>query len=117
RAILPGHNAAIRREALRTVDGQLETALMSGYFLVRTLLDRGNRGYLNADSRMRHFDGSSWLAQLKVFACVGLGFGALRTRTWPTPARYLSLLAAPVVIARHYARSSRELRRVPWYPR
>ena len=117
KAILPGHNAAIRLAALRELDDRLEAAFMSGRFLVSSLMERGNRGYLNADARMRHFDSPSWLTHLGIFASVGLGFGALRTRTWPRVARYLYPLAAPAAVARHYARASRELRRNPDYPR
>jgi len=115
RASLPGHNTAIRRTVLEAI-GDLDDAFTSGSFLVARLLAQGCRGYLDPRIRMRHFDRPAWAAQLRLFAYVGLGFGAIRTRRLPVLLRLLYPLAVPAVIARHYARSARELARRPGYP-
>lgn len=117
RHVLPGHNTVVRRSALLAAGDDLAGHLRSAAFLSRYLVDRGCRGYLEAGARMRHFDATSWVFQVRVFVHVGIGFGALRTHRWPTPARLLYPLAAPAAAVRHYARASRQLRRAPTLPR
>ncbi len=113
RHVLPGHNTVVRRSTLLAAGGDLDEHLRAASFLSRYLIDRGCRGYLDATARMRHFDSTSWPFQVRVFGYVGLGFGAVRTRSWPRLARLLYPLAAPAVAVRHYARASRQLRRRP----
>jgi hypothetical protein len=117
RRVLPGHNTVVRRTALLGAGDELEQHLVSAAFLSRHLVAGGWRSHLHAPARMRHFDSTSWRFHLKAFVCVGLAFGAARTRNWPRVARALYPLAAPAVMARHYARASRQLRRAQSLPR
>jgi hypothetical protein len=116
RRVLPGHNTVVRRSALLAAGAELEEHLRSAAFLSRFLVSRGCRGYLAHEARMRHFDSTSWRFQVRVFVYVGVGFGAMRTRGWPRLARLLYPLAAPAAVVRHYARASRQLRRVTSWP-
>lgn len=113
---VPGHNSVIRRSLLTGLGADLEEELRGSAFLATRLVRAGARGFVDPAIGMRHFDPPSWPYELKLFGCVGLGFGALRTRRWPLAARMLYPLAAPAVVARHFLRTHRELRRLPDYP-
>jgi hypothetical protein len=60
---------------------------------------------------MRHFDPPGWANEVSLLTIVGLGFGALRTRRWPLPARILYPLATPAIAFLHFKRAFTQYRR------
>jgi hypothetical protein len=108
---LPGHNVVVRRELLIDGDVELERELILSAFLVERLRRDGARARFVPDARMRHFDYPEPGAAIRIFATVGMGFGALRTRAWPAPGRWLYPFAAPAIAAKHWLRGAREFRR------
>jgi hypothetical protein len=115
--VFPGHNSVVRRSLLLERGERLADDLRGAAFLTRVLAEAGARGTFAPQARLRHFDSPSWRFQLKVFASVGIGFGALRTRSWPRGLRLLTPLAAPAIALRHAARAARHLRRRASPPR
>jgi hypothetical protein len=111
-AALPGHNVAVRRAPLVAMGEDLERRLLVAAFLLRRLREQGLRFYIEDRARMRHFDPSGWATTLRIFAWVGMGFGAVRTSGWAQPLRFIYLLAAPAVAARHWQRAFTHYRRV-----
>ncbi|MFN8222171.1 MAG: glycosyltransferase [Gaiellales bacterium] len=114
--VLPGHNSVIRRELLIALGNRLEEELRGSAFVATRLLRSGASGFVDPAIRMRHFDRPSWCFQFPLFACVGLGFGAIRTRDWPLLARLLYPLAIPAIVARHFWRAHAQLRRAEGFP-
>jgi hypothetical protein len=108
---LPGHNVVVRRDLLMAVDDELESELMLSAFLLKRLRRAGARSRFVPDARMRHFDYPEPGAAIRIFATVGMGFGALRTRAWPAPARVLYPFAAPAIAAKHWLRGAGQFRR------
>lgn len=110
--ILCGWNGTIRTRLLRSMGAAALTEhLLMGAFLIRRLREQGHRFYLEERARMRHFDPSGFLYELFLLMLVGLGFGAMRTRRWPLPARFLYPLAGPAVALAHFKRAFVHYRR------
>ena len=109
--ILPGHNAALRKKPLLDLGPELEHELLVAAFLLRRLHGQGQRFYLEDQATMRHFDVPDWKKDMRIFYCVGLGFGALRTCRWPWVGRALYWLATPAIAARHWVRALTQYRR------
>ena len=109
--ILCGWNGTIRASLLRALKSELASELLLGCFLVRRLRQQGHRFYLEDRARMRHFDPPGFGRELLLLFLVGLGFGALRTRQWPLPARLLYPLAAPAIAFLHWKRAFVHYRR------
>jgi hypothetical protein len=104
-AVLPGHNAVLRKESLLKLGPALKNELLVAAFLVRRLHDQGQRFFLEDRATMRHFDLPHWRKELQIFYRVGLGFGAVRTSRWPRAAGALYWLASPAIAIRHWARA------------
>ena len=109
--ILCGWNGTVRTRLLRQFRGNLANELLVGAFLVRQLRRQGHRFYLESGARMRHFDPPGCAYEILLLVIVGLGFGAMRTRRWPLPARLLYPLAAPAVAFLHWRRAFANYRR------
>jgi hypothetical protein len=110
--VLPGHNAVLRRQPLLELGGPaLEEELLVAAFLLRRLGSQAQRFFLEDRATMRHFDLPGWKRCLPIFCCVGLGFGALRTRHWPRAGRILYWAATPAIAARHWMRALTHYRR------
>jgi hypothetical protein len=109
--VLPGHNTVLRRAPLLDLGDRLEDDLLVSAFLLRRLREAGLRFFLEDRARMRHFDLSALGSTLPIFVTVGLGFGAVRTRSWRWPARILYPLLAGGVAARHWVRALTQYRR------
>jgi hypothetical protein len=109
--VISGSNGTIRRRVLRELGGDLPGQLLLGAFLVRNLERQGHRFCLEKRARMRHFDPPGAGYEILLLAIVGMGFGAMRTRDWPLPARLLYPLASPAVAFLHGKRAWRQYRR------
>ena len=110
-AVLPGHNAVLRTGKLLELGPALERDLLVAAFLLRRLGERGCRFYLEHEATMRHFDVPLWARSSRIFLCVGMGFGAVRTAHWPLIGRALYWLATPLIAARHWFRAVAHYRR------
>lgn len=110
-AVLCGWNATVRTTLLRDLGDELPGLLRVGAFAISRIGRRGGRFYLENRARMRHFDPPGWGRGLQLFTIVGLGFGAVRTRHWPLPARWLYPLATPAIAFLHWKRAARHFRR------
>ena len=110
-SILPGHNAVLRKTSLLELGVVLERELLVAAFLLRRLHGQGQRFYLEDQATMRHFDEPDWKKSIRIFCCVGLGFGAIRTSRWPRAGRVLYWIAIPAIAARHWARGLTHYRR------
>ena len=120
-AVLCGWNGTLRRERLLAMGEGLERELVVGAFMIRRLRREGARFLLESRARMRHFDYALAGIGCWQLLLVGAGFGALRTRGWPLPARALYPLLAPAVAAAHwkralvhYLRAGRAMAMTPW---
>lgn len=111
-SILPGHNAALRRQLLIDLGESLTEKLLVGSFLMRDLQRRGARFFLEERARMRHWDCTRIPSALLTFVAVGSGFGAQRCRNWHPLKRLAFALAAPAVAGLHWRRAFRHVRRV-----
>jgi hypothetical protein len=109
--VLCGWNGTIRTQPLRALGSELSGELLLGAFLVRRLHRQGLRFYLEDRAQMRHFDPPAFAYELYLLVIVGLGYGAMRTRSWPLPARLLYPLAAPAVAFLHWKRAFVHYRR------
>ncbi|HAX44873.1 MAG TPA: hypothetical protein PLF84_22990 [Bryobacteraceae bacterium] len=109
--ILPGHNIIASRAELCSWGPELEDELLVASFLVQRLRREGGRFLIESRCRMRHFDPSSWSRNLRIFFCVGLGFGARRNRDAGWPIRLGYPLLAPAIAAAHWLRAFRQYRR------
>ena len=105
--VLPGNNTVLLRRLLVDLGLALEEELLIPAFLTRRLQAGGLRFYLEDGVTMRHYDPPHWKKQLRVFGCVGMGFGAMRTRRWPRIARALYPLGAALVAGGHWWRAWR----------
>lgn len=110
-AVLPGHNAVLRKQPLLEWGAELEHELLIAAFLMSRLHKQDRRFYLEDQATMRHFDTPDWKKSVQIFYCVGLGFGALRTSRWPWAGRVLYWLATPAIAARHWLRALTHYRR------
>ena len=104
-AVLPGHNAVIRRSLLLQLGSELEQEMLVSAFLLRRLHKQGRRLYLESRATMRHFDIAARRRALRILLYVGIGFGAVRTCRWPWAARVLYGFATPAIAARHWLRA------------
>jgi hypothetical protein len=109
--ILSGLNVTIRARLMLDLGEALADELTLPAFLVRRLAGRGCRLYLEDRAGMLHFDVIEFLKSCEVHLSVGAGFGDLRTRHWPLPARCLYLFAAPIVALLHWKRAVVQYRR------
>ncbi len=109
--VLPGHNTVLRRRSLLELGSALEHELLVAAFLLRGLHHKGQRFFLEDQATMRHFDVPKRNKNLRIFFCVGLGFGAIRTRRWPRAGRVLYWIATPAIAARHWWRALVHYRR------
>ena len=109
--VLCGWNGTIRTSLLLALKSELASELLLGAFLVRRLQQQNHRFYLEDRARMRHFDPPGFGRELPLLFLVGLGFGAVRTRQWPLPARLLYPLAAPAIAFLHWKRAFVHYRR------
>jgi hypothetical protein len=109
--VLPGHNAVLRKKPLLELGAVLERELLVAAFLLRRLYGQGQRFYLDDRATMRHFDIPDWKKNLRIFYCVGMGFGAMRTSHWPLMGRKLYWLAMPAIAVRHSMRALTHYRR------
>ena len=109
--VLCGWNGTIRTELLRQLGSELTGELLMGAFLVRRLRQQGHRFYLEDRARMRHFDPPGWAREIWLLFIVGLGFGAMRTRSWSLPVRLLYPLAIPALAFLHWKRAFAHYRR------
>jgi hypothetical protein len=103
--VLCGWNGTVRTSLLRDLGPELAPHLLVGAFAVRHLRQRGARFFLDADARMRHFDPPGFGREMELLLIVGLGFGAMRTRTWSRAARLLYPLGAPAWALMHWRRA------------
>lgn len=110
-AVLPGHNAVLRTGKLLELGPALERDLLVAAFLLRRLSEQGGRLYLESEAGMRHFDVPHWAKSMRIFFCVGMGFGAVRTGDWPLLGRAFYGLATPLVAAKHWWRAVTHYRR------
>jgi hypothetical protein len=110
--VLPGHNAALRKQPLLDLGPELERDLLVSAFLLRKLKRLGQRFYLDDRATMRHFDLIDWKREAQVFYYVGLGFGSIRTSAWPLVLRGAYWIATPLIAARHWWRALAQYRRV-----
>jgi len=110
-SVLPGHNGVLSRQRLLDLGPALEDELRVAAFLVRRLHHQGQRFYLDSRAAMRHFDVPDRKRCLRIFFCVGMGFGAIRTSRWPWAGRALYWLATPAIAARHWGRALTHYRR------
>ncbi len=108
--VMPGHNAALRRQALLDLGDELDDLLLVGALLVRRL-GRGGRMLVVAEAGMTHYDVTDWRRQLTVFQTVGRSFGALRTRDTARPLRAAYAAAFPLVAVAHWRRALAQYRR------
>jgi hypothetical protein len=83
----------------------LEHELLVAAFLLRRLHRQGQRFYLEDRATMKHYDLPDWKREIRIFFCVGLGFGAVRIERWTWAGRALYWLATPAVAARHWVRA------------
>lgn len=109
--VLPGHNAVVRRDLLAAWGGDLEKELVVAAFLIQRLRREGHRFFLENKARMRHFDLSDWGRTLRIFGCVGMGFGAVRSAGWNPLLRLLYAALAPGVSVKHWWRAYGQYRR------
>ena len=109
--VLPGHNVAVRKKPLLELGPALENELLVAAFLVRRLQRQGQRFFLDAQATMRHFDVPGGRKEMRIFYCVGLGFGAIRTLHWPRLGRAFYWLIIPAIAARHWGRALIQYRR------
>ena len=101
---LPGHNAALQRQALIDIGPELEDELLAPIFLMRRLRSEGRRFFVEDQARMRHFDVADWKKSIRIFFTVGQGCGASRLRQASVFTRGLYAAIAPITAARHFAR-------------
>lgn len=109
--ILCGWNGTLRTRLLRDLGDELSGLIRVGAFAIAEIGRRGGRFYLENGARMRHFDPPGFAREFHLLFIVGLGFGAMRTRTWPAPARLLYPLAAPAIAFLHWKRGCDQFRR------
>jgi hypothetical protein len=109
--VLPGHNGVLRKKRLMEFGPALEHDLLVSAFLLRRLHGEGQRFYLEERATMRHFDVPGLKKNLKIFYCVGLGFGAIRTSRWPLIGRAVYWLVLPAIAVRHSLRALANYRR------
>jgi hypothetical protein len=102
---LSGLNVTVRARLLHDLGESLAHELTLPPYLTRRLGERGARFYVESRARMRHFEAPDFAGQAAVYWAVGAGFGLFRTRTWPRPARFLYLLAWPLVALLHWKRA------------
>lgn len=110
--VLPGHNAALRRQLLVQLGEGLTEKLLVGSLLMRDLQRQGARFCLEERARMAHWDCTQIPKALLTFLAVGSGFGAQRSGGWHPVLRAIFALAAPGVAALHWLRAFRHVRRV-----
>jgi hypothetical protein len=108
--VLSGHNVVLRRQLLVELGDELAELLVVSAFLVRQL-GRSHRFTLEPSATMRHFDAVDVTSQARIFAVVGMSFGAMRTRNWPSVTRPLYSLLCPVIAAAHWRRALIQFRR------
>jgi hypothetical protein len=106
-SVVCGWNGTIRTELLRQQGAQLGEELLVGAFFVRRLREQGCRFYLESRATMRHFDPPGGAYELFLLLLVGLGFGAIRTKSWSLPVRLLYPLGMPAVAFLHWKRAYR----------
>jgi hypothetical protein len=109
--VLCGWNGTIRTRLLRQFGDDLPRELLLGAFAIRRLCEQGARFYLENCARMRHFDPPGLAYEIWLLLLVGMGFGALRTRSWPLVFRLLYPLAAPAISFLHWKRAFVNYRR------
>ena len=105
---LCGWNVVVRRSLLEALRTDLEDLLLVGAFIIRRLQSQGARFYVEPRARMRHFDPSGFAYQMLLVGLVGLGFGALRTRSWPLAVRLLYPLGTPLIALLHAKRAVKQ---------
>jgi hypothetical protein len=106
--VLCGWNVVVRRSLLDALRTDLEELLLVGAFIIRRLQSQGARFYLEPRARMRHFDPSGFVYEMFLVGLIGVGFGALRTRSWPRAARLLYPLGAPLIGLLHAKRAVKQ---------
>ena len=109
--VLCGWNGTVRTSLLRGLADELSVLMRVGAFAMDRIRQRGGRFFLENRARMRHFDPPGCGRELYLLWIVGLGFGAMRTREWSTPARWLYPLAAPAIAFLHWKRAFTHFRR------
>jgi len=105
--VLCGWNVLIRTELVRERGDRLADDLILGSFLTRDMAREGRKFFLESRARMRHFDPPGGRRQMRFVCIVGLGFGAIRTATWPRLWCLLYPLGIPVIAALHFRRAAR----------
>jgi hypothetical protein len=109
--VLCGWNGTVRTTLLRDLAGELSELMRVGAFAMARIRQQGGRFFLENRARMRHFDPPGCGRELYLLFVVGLGFGAMRTRDWSTPARWLYPLAVPAIAFLHWKRAFTHYRR------
>jgi hypothetical protein len=109
--VLCGWNGTVRTTLLRDIADELAGLMRVGAFAMARIRRQGGRFFLENRARMRHFDPPGCGRELYLLFVVGLGFGAMRTRGWSTPARWLYPLAAPAIAFLHWKRAFTHYRR------
>jgi hypothetical protein len=109
--ILCGWNGTLRTKLLCDRADELPGLLRLGAFATSRIGWEGARFYLESRARMRHFDPPGCVRELYLLTIVGMGFGAMRTRAWPLPARWLYPFAGPAIAFLHWKRAYRHYRR------
>jgi hypothetical protein len=110
--VLCGWNGTFRTESLQGIPlDELAREMRVGAFLVPRLARAGARFFLESQAQMRHFDPPGCWREWVLMSIVGLGFGAVRTRTWSWPARLAYALAWPAVGLLHAKRAFVHYRR------
>jgi len=109
-SILPGHNAAVRRDLLAHRENLAEE-LMVGSLLMRELASSGARFCLEERARMEHWDCSNPGWGLLSFMAAGSGFGARRSQSWHPLCKIAYALAAPLIASLHWRRAFTQIRR------
>jgi len=94
---LPLHNSSFRREVLQMPIAELEQLLGNERRLHRRLHDEGKVLYFDPRATKWHLSEATWRLLTGMWFCGGRGYGAGRTRGWPSWKRAIYAAAAPLL--------------------
>ncbi len=109
---VPGHNSSYKRTALLSFDADLERLMETETVLHWALRAKGHELYFEPRAETSHINPtrlSSCLSEVFHYQRI---FGALRSSSWSRTRRALYSASAPVIVARRFARLTKQLSEV-----
>ena len=108
---VPTHNSSFKRELLVQYDGELESLLQAGDFVVESLAADGHRFYLESEARTHHLNVSRTGPWLLERLTTGRAYAARRSAAWSRGRRGVYVAGAPLIPLVRLARVRENLRR------